>query len=221
MFKDRLLIPITGLFVATLLISNTLDTKIFSVLGTTLPAGIILFPLAYVFGDVLTEVYGFATARRIIWTGFAALLLMLVSYEVARALPPAGFWSNQASFDAIFSHVPRIVAASIVAYLCGEFTNSYVVARMKVAQDGKHMGVRFVASTIVAQAVDTTVFVMVAFLGVLPTAAIIPLILSGWAAKVAWEIVALPLTLPLVRAIKRIEGADVFDRTTSFTPFKL
>ncbi|HEX8443947.1 MAG TPA: queuosine precursor transporter [Allosphingosinicella sp.] len=221
MTKHKLLLPITGLFVSTLLISNTLDTKIFAVAGLELPAGIILFPLAYVFGDVLTEVYGYATSRRTIWTGFACLILMVSFYEIARALPPSPSWPGQPSFDAIFSHVPRIVLASIVAYLCGEFVNSYIVAKLKVRHNGRHMALRFVASTIFGQAVDTTLFVLIAFWGVLPPSVLLPIILSGWAVKVGWEIVALPLTVIIVRRIKRIEQEDAFDRDITFTPFKL
>lgn len=222
MEKNAKLIPlITGLFVATLLIANTLDTKIFQAFGLDLPAGIIVFPLAYLFGDVLTEVYGYATARRTIWIGFASLLLMLVSYEAARHLEPAAFWPNQEAFDAVFSHVPRIVLASVAAYFCGEFTNSYILAKMKLAQEGHHMGLRFILSTIGGQAVDTTVFVVIAFWGTMPLMALGSIILSGWAVKVAWEVLALPLTLPVVRLIKRIEQTDVFDTQTNFNPLKM
>lgn len=221
MENRKLFLPITGLFVSTLLISNTLDTKIFSAFGLDLPAGIILFPLAYVFGDVLTEVYGYAASRRTIWTGFACLVLMVGSYEIARALPPAASWPGQTAFDSVFSHVPRIVLASVAAYLCGEFVNSYVVARMKVRQNGENMALRFVASTIAGQGVDTTIFVLIAFTGVLPAAALLPIILSAWVVKVGWEIIALPITIPVVRKIKQIEHEDHFDRNTQFTPFRL
>jgi uncharacterized integral membrane protein (TIGR00697 family) len=221
MTNYRLLTPITGLFVASLLIANTLDTKIFQFLALSLPAGIVIFPLAYVFGDVLTEVYGYATSRRVIWTGFLSLALMVVSYEIARALPPAGFWANQKAFDALLTQVPRIVLASVTAYLLGEFTNSLIVARLKVVQQGRHMAVRFVASTIAGQAVDTAVFVLIAFLGVLPTAELLPLIASAWAVKVGWEIVALPLTVAVVNKIKKIEGVDAFDDNTNLSPFRL
>ncbi|MBK8629506.1 MAG: queuosine precursor transporter [Sphingomonadales bacterium] len=221
MTRHKLLLPITALFASTLLISNTLDTKIFALGGLELPAGIILFPLAYVFGDILTEVYGYATSRRTIWTGFACLILMVVFYEIARALPPSPSWPGQPAFDSVFSHVPRIVLASIIAYLCGEFVNSFVVAKFKVLQNGKHMALRFVASTIAGQAIDTTLFVLVAFWGVLPTSVLLSIILSGWAVKVGWEIIALPLTIFVVRQIKRIEQEDVYDRDISFSPFKL
>ena len=221
MTETRFLAPITGIFTATLLIANTLDTKIFELGGLSLPAGIIIFPLAYVFGDILTEVYGYAASRRVIWTGFASLVLMLVAYEISRALPTAAFWQNQPAFDAIFSHVPRIVLASIAAYLAGEFVNSLVVAKMKVAQHGKNMGLRFVMSTLAGQAVDTTVFVLIAFSGTMPLSALGAVILSAWAVKVGWEIVALPITIAVVRFVKKAEGVDVYDEHTSFTPFKL
>lgn len=221
MNESKFLSPITGIFTATLLIANTLDTKIFELGSLSLPAGIIIFPLAYVFGDILTEVYGFAASRRVIWTGFISLVLMLVAYEIARALPAAGFWQNQSAFDTIFSHVPRIVLASIVAYLAGEFTNSVVVAKMKVAQQGKNMGLRFVMSTFAGQAIDTTVFVLVAFTGAMPTSALGEVILSAWAVKVGWEIIALPITLAVVGYVKKAEGVDVYDAHTSFSPFRL
>lgn len=221
MNETKFLVPITGIFTATLLIANTLDTKIFELGSLSLPAGIIIFPLAYVFGDILTEVYGFAASRRVIWTGFISLVLMLIAYEISRALPPAGFWQNQAAFDAIFSHIPRIVLASIAAYLAGEFVNSLIVAKMKVAQQGKNMGLRFVMSTLAGQAVDTTAFVLIAFSGTMPNSALGEIILSAWAVKVGWEIIALPITIAVVRFFKKTEGIDVYDNHTNFSPFKL
>lgn len=212
---------ITGLFTATLLISNTLDTKIFQAGSLELPAGIILFPLAYLFGDVLTEVYGYAASRKVIWTGFFSLLLMVVFYELAALLPPASFWKNQEAFRAVLGHVPRIVLASVCAYFLGEFCNSYVLAKLKVKSEGKHMFLRFVGSTIVGQAVDTSVFVLIAFLGVFPARALLSIVISGWAVKVGWEILALPITLPIVRRMKRSENEDYFDRNTNFNPFHL
>jgi uncharacterized integral membrane protein (TIGR00697 family) len=217
----RLLVPITGLFVASLLIANTLDTKMFQVGGLSLTAGILVFPLSYVFGDILTEVYGYSASRKVIWTGFGCLVLMVVMYEVAGLLPPADFWHNQEAFSTIFTQVPRIVAASIIAYLCGEFVNSVIVAKMKVAQGGKRMGLRFIVSTVAGEAVDTVVFVTIAFAGSMPLAALSQITLSAWAVKVGWEIVALPLTLIVVKRIKRIEKLDVFDTDTNFSPFKL
>jgi queuosine precursor transporter len=210
---------ITGLFTAALLISNTLDTKIFMLGSLALPAGIILFPLVYLFGDILTEVYGYAATRKVIWTGFASLLLMVIFYEIGRGLPPAPFWPNQQAFDQVLGHVPRIVAASVAAYFVGEFCNSYVLAKIKVKMKGRAMPLRFILSTVVGQAVDTTVFVIIAFAGVFELDQLISLIISGWAVKVAWEIIALPITIPIVKWLKRTENEDYFDKDTNFSPF--
>lgn len=217
----RLLPSITGFFVAALLITNTMCMKIFHAFGLDLSVGIIIFPLAYVFGDLLTEVYGYAIARRTIWTGFIAQALMVLCYEAAVALPPAAFWHDQEAYATIFAQVPRIVLASVIAYFCGEFVNSFIVAKMKVLQQGKRMGLRFVASTIGGQAMDTAVFVLVAFGGRMPMEGMFSVFLSGWLCKVAWEVVALPLTLPLVRWVKKIENEDFFDKKTDFNPFAL
>lgn len=225
---------ITGIFTATLLISNTLDTKLFT-LGTLklpfgitwsldLPSGIILFPLVYIFNDVLTEVYGYAASRKVIWTGLISLLLMVVAYEVARVLPAApSFLPRQEEFNNIFGHTPRIVLASITAYFMGEFCNSYVLAKIKVRMRGKGMSRRFVASTVVGQAVDTTVFVVIAYWGTPGngTRQIVGIILTGWVFKVAWEIIALPLTLRIVNHLKKAENEDHFDINTNFNPFHL
>lgn len=219
---------ITGIFTATLLISNTLDTKIFAftldmkifVFGPfNLPSGIILFPLAYIFGDILTEVYGYALSRKVIWTGFTSLLLMILAYELARILPAATFWPHQQAYDNILGHVPRLVIASIAAYFIGEFCNSYVLAKIKVRMKGRAMPFRFVASTVVGQAVDTTVFVIIAFTWVYRPTEMLSIILSAWAFKVTWEVIALPLTLAVVKYIKKAENEDHFDVDTNFNPF--
>ena len=212
---------ITGLFSATLLISNILDTKIFMFGTLDLPAGIILFPLAYLFGNILTEVYGYAASRKVIWTGFASLILMIVFLELGRVLPAASFWTYQDSFNNILGHIPRIVIASISAYFIGEFCNSFVLAKLKVKTKGKGMPIRFVGSTIVGQAVDTTVFVSIAFIGVLPLYSLGSIILSAWAFKVGWEIIALPMTLPIVKWLKKVENEDYYDKETNFNPFQL
>lgn len=212
---------ITGLFVATLLISNTLDTKIFMLGSLALPAGIILFPLVYLFGDVLTEVYGYNASRKVIWTGFASLILMVIVYEIAGMLPSASFWTHQDAFDAILGNVPRIAIASMSAYFIGEFCNSFVLAKLKVITEGKSMASRFVASTIIGEGVDTLVFVLIAFIGVMPASALMEIILSAWAVKVGWEIIALPITLPIVRWMKKVEHEDYFDNNTNFNPFHI
>jgi queuosine precursor transporter len=210
---------ITGIFTATLLISNTLDTKIFAFGPFNLPSGIILFPLAYIFGDILTEVYGYALSRKVIWTGFTSLLLMILAYELARVLPGAAFWPHQQAYDNILGHVPRLVIASVTAYFIGEFCNSYVLAKIKVRMKGRGMPFRFVASTVVGQAVDTTVFVIIAFTMVFRPAEMLSIIISGWAFKVMWEVIALPVTLAVVKYIKKAENEDHFDVDTDFNPF--
>jgi uncharacterized integral membrane protein (TIGR00697 family) len=221
---------ITGIFTATLLISNTLDTKLFSLgslslpygisLGPiNLPGGIILFPLAYVFGDVLTEVYGYATSRKVIWTGFVSLLLMALTYEAARRLPAASIWPHQDSFESILKHTWEIVLASVTAYFAGEICNSYVLAKIKVRMRGKAMPFRLVASTVVGQAVDTSVFVLIAFSSRYSLAEMGPIIAWGWGFKVAWEVVALPLTSFVVNYLKKAEGVDYYDLHTNFNPF--
>lgn len=221
--KNYKLLPlITAIFAATLMISNTLDTKIFDFFGIlAMPAGVILFPLGYVFGDVLTEVYGYKVARKVIWTGFLTLVIMIVFYEIAIRLKPAGFWQNQEAFETIFGHVFRIVGASITAYLVGEFSNSYIVAKLKLKTSGKGMATRFVLSTLVGQALDTIVFVAIAFTGTMGFKDLAFVTFSAWLFKVAWEVLALPITIPVVKLIKKIEQEDYFDKETDFNPFKL
>lgn len=212
---------ITGIFSACLVISNILDSKFFQIGQTVFPAGIILFPVVYVFGDVFTEVYGYSQSRKAIWTGFFSLLILIVSLEIARRLPAATFWQNQSAFDSILGKVPRIAIASIVAYFSGEFVNSFTLAKLKVRQVGKAMPVRFIASTVTGQAVDTFVFIVIAFAGSMEVSAMAQVFLSAWIFKVVWEVVALPISLPLVKWLKKAENEDYYDNDTNFNPFKL
>lgn len=212
---------ITGLFSACLVISNILDTKIFMLGKLDLPGGIILFPIVYVFGDILTEVYGYSSSRKVIWTGFCALALMVIASTIVKLLPSASFWTLQPEYEHILGKVPRIIAASISAYFLGEFTNSFVLAKLKVRSDGKNMPVRFVASTFFGQFVDTSVFVVIAFAGSMAAVDLVSITISGWLFKVVWEIIALPITLPVVKWLKKVENEDYFDRETNFNPFKI
>lgn len=212
---------ITGLFAACLVISNLLDTKFFELGKTAFPAGIILFPIVYVFGDVFTEVYGYAQSRKAIWTGFFSLLIMVVFFEIARRLPAASFWEHQEAFDMILGKVPRIVIASITAYFVGEFTNSFIMAKLKLFQKGKSMAIRFVASTLAGQFVDTAVFIVIAFAGTLKFGDMVTVFISAWLFKVLWEVLALPISVPVVRWLKKVENEDYYDRDTNFNPFKL
>lgn len=221
MREYKYLIPITGLFVATLLISNTLAGKIAMFGPFTMSVAVILFPLAYLFGDILTEVYGYAVSRKVIWSGFAALALMSLSYAIAIAMPPAAFYDNQEGLTKTLGMVPRVCLASAIAYFCGEFINSLIVAKMKVAMQGKKMGMRFVVSTIFGEAIDTVLFYSIAFIGVFGGKELFMMGIAGWAAKVAWEIVALPLTIFIVNALKKAEHVDHYDTDTNFNPFTL
>jgi uncharacterized integral membrane protein (TIGR00697 family) len=174
-----------------------------------------------VFGDVLTEVYGYASARRVVWAGFVAQLVWIVAYKIAAALPPAPFWPHQAAFETILGSTPRVAFAGMTAYLCGEFLNSYVLAKMKLHSSGRFLALRLVASTVVGQGLDTGVFVLLAFGGVFGTGELLHIMLGAWILKVAWEIAALPLSLPLIAWLKREEAEDHFDRNTDFNPFRL
>lgn len=221
MARNVALAPLTGFFTATLIASILLDVKIITIFGTIFPAGILVFPLAYVFGDVLTEVYGYAASRRVVWTGFAAVIVTVGLFEIAKILPHPEFWENQAAFEALFKYTPRIVLGSLTAYLCGEFVNAFVLAKMKVKLKGKKMWWRFVASTLVGEGVDTVVFCAVAFVGTMPGDVLLTMALSAWIGKVIWEIVALPISLSLANWLKKIENEDHFDKKTNFNPFSL
>ena len=214
-------------FVAVLLLSNILGAG--KVAEIDLPlvglwpfgAGILFFPLAYVIGDVLTEVYGYARARRCIWVGTAALLFMAFMAWVVVALPPSPNWGGQAAYEQVFGQVPRIVMASIIAFWAGELVNSVVLARMKVWTRGRHLWTRTIGSTICGQGVDSLIFYPLAFWGAdgWTNELVIQVMLTQWALKVAWEVLLTPVTYAVVGALKRREGVDVFDERTDFTPF--
>jgi queuosine precursor transporter len=215
-------------FVTILLLSNVLGAG--KVATIDLPvigdwpfgAGILFFPLAYVIGDVLTEVYGYARARRCIWVGTAALLFMALMSWVVVKLPPAADWTNQPAYDAVFGQVPRIVFASIVAFWAGEFVNSFVLAKMKVLTSGRHLWSRTIGSTVAGQGIDSLLFYPLAFWGAegWTTELVITVLFTQWALKVAWEVLLTPLTYVVVNTLKRREGVDLFDVHTDFTPFR-
>lgn len=191
--------------------------------AVTFGAGVLFFPISYIFGDILTEVYGFARARRVIWTGFAALVFASVMAAVVVALPPAPGWPNQKVYEIAFGNAWRIAGASMLAYFCGEFVNSYVLARMKVASEGRYMKTRFVASTVAGEAVDSAIFYPLAFWnsGIMPNELVLTLVVSQFVTKTLVEVAFLPLTTRIVAGLKRAEGADHFDRSTDFNPFRI
>jgi uncharacterized integral membrane protein (TIGR00697 family) len=211
---------LTGLFTATLLISNVLNCKVIRVGSLPFTGGLLMFPFVALFGDVLTEVYGYAQSRKVIWTGLGSLVLLVVMIEICGALPADALWTHQGAYAVILGAVPRIVFASLTAYFVSEFTNSYVLAKCKVRTNGNYMFLRFVLSTVVGQFIDSATFVLVAFSGNMPPVEMAQVAFTGWAIMVFWEVAALPLTLPLVRALKRREGIDFFDTDTDFNPLR-
>jgi queuosine precursor transporter len=209
-------------FVAILLLSNVIGAaKLASLWGYTFGAGILFFPLGYVIGDVLTEVYGYARARRCIWAGFVALIFMAFMSWVVVSLPPAEGWTNQPAYDAVFGQVPRIVFASIVAFWAGEFVNSIVLAKLKVLTQGRYLWTRTISSTVFGQGVDSMLFYPLAFWGASgwSNEAVLTVMVTNWALKVLWEVVLTPVTYAVVGYLKRKEGVDIYDDHTNFTPF--
>lgn len=213
--------PIAGVFGALLIISNVLSGKIVAVGSMSFPGGAILFPLTYIFGDVLTEVYGYSNARRVIWAGLAGALLWAVSYWIVAALPGASFWHKQEAFEQILGVGPRLALAGILAYLVGEFVNSYILARMKVYTAGRYLSARLIVSTIAGQALDTALVLSVAFSDAFTFGQLLEMGFSLWAVKVGWEVFALPITIPTVRWLKGAEQEDFFDTHTNFNPLVL
>lgn len=221
---------VTAVFVTTLLISNIIAVKIVHIAGLFLPAAVILFPIAYIFGDILTEVYGYGRARQVIWTGFFCNLLAVIAIWLAGRLPAAPFWSAgafqtpdtaQAAYQAILGFTPRLLLASFIAYLVGEFLNSFVLARLKVLTKGRYLWLRTIASTLVGQGADSAVFITIAFGGIFPTGDLSQAILSQWLFKVVYEALATPFTYLIVNALKKAEGVDYYDQDTDFNPLAI
>jgi len=212
---------VTAAFVAVLLISNIASTKILLLGPFTFDGGTILFPLAYIFGDVLTEVYGYSRSRRVIWTGFFWVLSAAAVFALVDWLPPAPGWDLQSSFHAILGQTPRIVVASLIAYFAGEFSNSFIMAKMKLATRGKWLWTRTIGSTLVGQGVDTALFLGIAFLGVLPPDLLLSVFISNYIFKVGVEALFTPVTYRVTNFLKRSEREDYYDVGTDFNPFSM
>ena len=221
---------VVAVFVTSLIVSNIIAVKLFSIGGITLPAGVVLFPIAYIIGDVLTEVYGFPHAREAIWIGFGCNLLAVAAIWIAGLLPPSPSWQTallespqeaQRAYSAILGFAPRLLLASFVAYLFGEFLNSFVLAKLKVKTHGRYLWVRTIGSTLVGQGVDSFLFITIAFYGILPTSVLFTAILFQWIFKSLFEALATPFTYLVVGALKKAEGVDIYDEGTNFNPIKL
>ena len=209
---------VVALFVTCLITANIISVKLVYVFGLVLPAGVVIFPISYITGDVLTEVYGYTQARRVIWLGFFCNLVVVIAIWLGQMLPPALFWEAQDAYERILGYTMRLLMASFLAYLVGEFFNAFVMAKMKIITKGRWLWTRTIGSTLVGQGLDSSVFISLAFVGVIPIKALILAILTQWLVKSAYEAAATPLTYLAVRFLKKNEGLDVFDYNTSFNP---
>jgi hypothetical protein len=209
---------IVALFVTCLLTANITAVKLAQVGSLVVPAGVLIFPLSYIIGDVLTEVYGYRQTRRVIWLGFMCNVLAVLAIWGGGQLPAASFWDGQAAYERILGYTPRLLIASFMAYLVGEFANAMVLAKMKIATQGRWLWMRTIASTIVGQGLDSLVFITLAFGGVMPLPVLVATILTQWLAKTTYEVLVTPLTYGVVTFLKRQEGVDVYDTDTHFHP---
>jgi len=225
--RQRFLPAVAAVFVMSLVVANIIAVKLFQVGSLVLPAAVVIFPVSYIVGDILTEVYGYARARRVIWIGFSCNLLAVIAIEISIRLSPVPFWNlgalgsadlSQRAYAAVFGTTPRILAASFAAYLFGEFLNAFVLAKMKIATAGRHLWMRTIGSTLAGQFADSLLFITLAFWGAVPPAALGAMIVTQWLVKSAYEALATPLTYLVVSRLKRAENEDFYDVDTNFSP---
>jgi uncharacterized integral membrane protein (TIGR00697 family) len=217
--RYKYLDALTTAFVVILLVSNLIAQKICQIGPFAISGAILLFPITYIFGDIFTEVYGFAASRRAIWLGFFGTALLYVMGSVIVALPAAPRWRNQQAFAVVFGFIPRILAASLAAFWAGEFANSYTMARLKLFTNGRKLWTRTIGSTVVGQAVDTILVITLTFIGTVPISTIVNMIFTSYALKVSYEVLATPLTYLVINFLKAAEHSDAFDRHENFNPF--
>jgi len=211
-------VVVVALFVTTLITANITAVKLIGFFGFVLPAAVVIFPVSYILGDVLTEVYGYRAARRVIWLGFFCNLLAVAAIYLGGILPAAPVFEAQAAYERILGYTPSLLAASFLAYLVGEFANAIVLARMKVATNGRFLWSRTIGSTLVGQGLDSVVFILLAFAGAIPASVMLAAVVTQWLVKSLYEALATPLTYLVVNRLKRAEGLDVYDRDTNFNP---
>ena len=218
---------ITAIFVTCLITANIIAVKPISLgvsllgLPVSVPAAIVIFPVSYIFGDILTEVYGYRLARRVIWLGFLCNLIAVIAIWLGRLLPPVSVWGGQEAYESILGYTPQILSASFLAYLVGEFSNSFVLAKMKIATKGRWLWTRTIGSTIVGQGLDTAIFITIAYIGRFNLSFVALTILAHWTVKVAYEAIATPFTYAVVGFLKKREDIDTYDYDTNFNPFSI
>jgi uncharacterized integral membrane protein (TIGR00697 family) len=224
----RLFPALTGVFVTCLIIANIIAIKPVALGPLFLPAGIVIFPVSYILGDILTEVYGYRRARQVIWIGFACNVLAVAAIYLSMLLPPAPFWRianfsspemSQEAYTAIFGFTPRLLMASFIAYLAGEFLNAFVLAKIKIAMQGRHLWVRTILSTLLGQMADSSIFISMAFWGIVPSTVLVHMAVTQWLIKSLYEAVLTPLTYLAVNYLKKVEQEDFYDYETNFNPF--
>ena len=220
--KVSVLFMLAGiLFAACLLISNIISSKIMSIGQWTVPVGVLVFPLSYIINDVVAEVWGYRKVRLIIWAGFAVNLLAVIFFSLSIVVPAAPFYQSQDAFATILGNTPRLVAASLIAYLTGSFLNAYIMSRFKVLTNGKGFSVRAVVSTLAGEGADSLIFITIAFAGIFEFKALMTMVLTQALIKTVYEIIILPVTILVVKKMKKLEGEDTFDNSVSYNPFKL
>ena len=211
-------VTIVALFITALITANITAVKLIDLFGFVLPAAVVVFPVSYICGDVLTEVYGYRVARQVIWLGFLCNLIAVVAIYIGDLLPAAPFWEGQEAYETILGYTPRLLVASFLAYLVGEFANAFVLAKMKIVTDGRFLWSRTIGSTLVGQGLDSLVFIVLAFVGTIPASDIVTAVATQWLVKSAYEALATPLTYLIVNRLKRAEGVDAYDRDANFNP---
>lgn len=209
---------VAAIFVTCLITANIIAVKVVDIFGWAAPAGVIIFPLSYIFGDVLTEVYGYRQARRVIWLGFFCNLIVVIAVWLGQMMPGAIFWDGQGAYERILGFAPRLLAASFAAYLFGEFANSFILAKMKIMTKGRWLWTRTVGSTLIGEGLDSAVFISLAFFGLVPVPVLLTMVGTQWLLKVGYEVLATPLTYFVVGFLKKKEGIDVYDYDTRFNP---
>jgi uncharacterized integral membrane protein (TIGR00697 family) len=214
-------VALVAIFITCLITANITAVKLVQVFGLVVPAAIVIFPISYIAGDVLTEVYGYRQARLVIWLGFLCNLVTVIAIWLGQVLPAASFWDGQAAYERILGYTPRLLLASFLAYLVGEFANAFVLAKMKIATRGRWLWTRTIGSTLVGQALDSLVFITLAFVGTIPLAGLVSSIVTQWLVKSAYEAAATPATYWVVSFLKRQEELDVYDYETDFNPLSL